>query len=942
MAMPSWSRLEALFADALERPAPERDGFLDEACAEDAPLRDELRRMLAAHEGEGGLLLERQLAPDGPAEDLLVGQCFGAFRLVRRIGEGGMGAVYLAERADREFTQQVAVKVVSAIGARRGEVVERFRHERRILAALVHPGIARLVDGGLGPGGQPYLAMEYVDGEPITTHCDRRRLSVAQRLALFRHACDAVDHAHRNLVVHRDIKPSNVFVTPAGEVKLLDFGIAKLLGASDTGASGPVTRTGFRPMTPEYAAPEQLAGSAITTATDVYALGVLLFELLTGLRPPPAGEPGSGPARTVAAVRPSTAAVGQARLAAGEPARDAAERACARATSPARLRRLLQGDLDTIVAMALHEEPERRYASAGQLSEDVVRALEGQPVRAQRDTAVYRLRRFVRRHWAGVGLAATVAAVLVGFLAFSIQQARAVARERDVARAERDKAGRVVDLLVELFEGTSPRVLPRGDRLTLGEFLPQAERRALERLEDQPDLAAHLRLVLGRVAHARGRYAEAQAHLGKALEQLRRIAGPDDPETLDAALALGATLLELRRHDEARPILQDVYDRSAWRRDERAAEAALLLANAMGVRPEAERLLRESLDVRQSATPPDARSVSRSLINLGNFLVLADRTDEGVPLLEAALARLDTPALRATPQLLTVLNDLGQARVRGEDLAEAERLQRRVLEVAPSIVEPDSLPVANALNNLGGVLAAQGRHAEAERVLRESFALHERLFDAPHARTANVARNLGIAIGLQQRPAEAHAWIDRAIGLMSLAGANPAATAWMRAQRATMASRLGRLDEALRGTEQAIADIGQADTPQLKAHLAECRLLHGGLLLRAGRPAEAMGPLEAALAHFSAATPVSRSKVAWVDVEIGRALAALGRCHEARSRLASIDVYAAWGLAAPDRVADGRRARAQCAGAEPPAMSPPDAGGSGGKGPDTGHDQREH
>jgi tetratricopeptide (TPR) repeat protein len=464
-------------------------------------------------------------------------------------------------------------------------------------------------------------------------------------------------------------------------------------------------------------------------------------------------------------------------------------------------------------------------------------------------------------------------------------------------------------------------VLPRGDRLTLGEFLPQAERRALQRLEGQPELEAHLRLVLGRVAHARGRFAEAQAHLEQALDVLRRFRGSEDAETLDAALALGATLLELRRQDAARPILQDAYDRLAWRRDERAAEAALLLANAVGVRPEAERLLRESLDVRLAATPPDDLAVSRSLVNLGNFLVLADRTSEGIPLLEAALARLDTPALRATPLLLTALNDLGQARVRREELAEAERLQRRMLEAAPSIVEPESLPVANALNNLGGVLAAQGRHAEAERVLRESFALHERLFGVPHVRTANVARNLGITVGLRHRHAEAHEWLDRAVGLMSLAGAKPPATAWMRAQRATTASRLGRLDEALRGTEQAIADIGQAETPQLATHLAECRLLFGGLLLQAGRPAEAMVPLEAALAHFSTAAPVSKSKVAWVNVDIGRALAALRRCDEARARLASLDVYAAWGLAAPDRVADARRALAQCAGVEPPAVS---------------------
>ena len=886
MTSPSWSRIEDVFADALEHTGTARDHFLDVACAGDSALRHEVGQMLAAHDRGGRLAIEQRLAAGEASDDPWIGTRLGSYRLVHRLGEGGMGAVYLAERADGAFEQQVAIKVVRTPGARRAEALERFRQEQRILAALVHPGIARLIDAGLSPEGQPYLVMELVDGEPLTTHCDRQRLSVRARLALFRGVCDAVEHAHRNLVVHRDLKPSNIFVTPAGDVKLLDFGIAKLLGASDTTSDAPVTRTGIRPMTPEYAAPEQVAGGPITTATDVYALGVLLSELLTGHRHRDAAPFGAAAA----------AAHGRTR-----------------STTPAKLTRLFGGDLDTIIAMARRAEPERRYASAGQLSEDIERALAGLPVRAQRDTNSYRLRRFVARHKVGVGLAAAVVTALIGFLAFSLHQSREIARERDSARAERDRADRVVNLLVGLFESTNPAVLPRGDRLTLGEFLPHAERRALQQLEGQPELAARMQFVLGRVAHARGRYADARGHLEQALTLRRQLAGAGDTETLDIVVALGATLLELRRQDEARPLLQDAYDRLRSGRDERAAEAALMLANAHGVTPEAERLLREALAIRRGAIPPVEAGLNRSLINLGNFLVFSNRLVEGVPLLEEALTRLDTPARRADPQLLTVLNDLAQARSRREELAEAERLHRRLLEVAPSIVEPESLPVANSLNNLGGVLAAQGRHGEAESFLRQSYALHEQLFGAPHGRTANVARNLGVVIGLQRRYGEAHAWLERAVALMSQSSSDVRAHAWMRAQRAAMAARLGRIDEARRDTAQAVADLGSADRAPLAAQLAESRLLLGGVLIGADRAAEAMAPLEAALAYFSTSSPVSAPKVASVQVELGRALAALGRCGEARARFAALDSYAAWGLAAPDRVKEAGQARARCA-----------------------------
>jgi eukaryotic-like serine/threonine-protein kinase len=339
-----------------------------------------------------------------------------------------MGTVWLAERADGLFRQRVAVKLMRA--GLLGDIHRRrFEAERRILGRLDHPGIARILDGGVGEGGQPYLVMEYVEGEPVTDYCARKGLSVEARLALVRAACEAVAYAHRNLVVHRDLKPSNLLVTEDGAVKLLDFGIAKLLDTPEEDGgegSGPLTLTGSLVMTPEYAAPEQVTGAPVTPATDVYALGVLLFELLTGTRP--YRVEGRSPSAIEAAIcqtpptRPSAAI------------REPGERG-GRARAQARAARRLRGDLDTIVLKALRKEPERRYASAGEMGEDLRRHAEGLPVSARPDTAGYRVRKFVGRHRAGVAASAAVLLALVVGLGAALAQARVAERERD--RAER-------------------------------------------------------------------------------------------------------------------------------------------------------------------------------------------------------------------------------------------------------------------------------------------------------------------------------------------------------------------------------------------------------------------------------------------------------------------------------------------------------------------------
>jgi len=447
MATEHWSRIEALFQAALQRPTKERSAFLREACKQEPELLVELESLLASHEQAGDFLDEPVLvsaeavAPTEPAESL-AGRRIGAYQMLREIGQGGIGVVYLAVRADDEYRKLVAIKLIKR-GMDTGAIVRRFRHERQMLAGLEHPNIARLIDGGTAEEGRPYFIMEYVDGLPLDEYCRQHQLLVNERLALFRTVCGAVHFAHQNLIVHRDLKPSNILVTPSGAPKLLDFGIAKLLHP-ETSAQLK-TSTGLRPMTPEYASPEQVRGRPITTASDVYALGVLLYELLTGQLPYrtegcwlPEVE------RLICEATPEPPSVAAGRAQALRVLDRPDQRALLphgvsswQRRAPDAVPRRLAGDLDNIVLMALRKEPERRYASAQEFSEDLRRHLEGLPVVARKDTLAYRSGKFVRRNKVAVVAATFVfLSLLTGLVATTWQAHRA---DQQRLRAEQQR-----------------------------------------------------------------------------------------------------------------------------------------------------------------------------------------------------------------------------------------------------------------------------------------------------------------------------------------------------------------------------------------------------------------------------------------------------------------------------------------------------------------------
>ncbi len=448
-----WAKVSAVLADALEQPGAARQTFVASACGDDTALRDEVLGLLAQHGAAEAYFddFAADLTPDGDragARQSLVGSKIGPYELLEQIGRGGMGVVYRAQRSDGAFEQEVALKLLP-IGMSDAHLA-RFEAERQILAPLQHPNIARLLDGGLTADGTPYFVMDYVSGQPITTYCDQQALSVAQRLALFDQVCAAVQYAHQNLVVHRDLKPSNILVTGEGQVKLLDFGIAKLLDPA-AAPELPLTRTGLRLMTPEYASPEQIRGETVTTSSDVYQLGVLLYELLSGKRPYRLGERAVREMERVILeeepTRPSIALT----LADGDAIVTSDTIGAARATPPQRLKRQLTGDLDQIVLKALHKQTDRRYASVEALVQDVARHRNGLPVLAQPDSWAYRAGKFARRHRVTLGAATLSFLALAVGLGAALHQSKLAAEQRDAAIAQEKVAAEVGGFMRDMF-----------------------------------------------------------------------------------------------------------------------------------------------------------------------------------------------------------------------------------------------------------------------------------------------------------------------------------------------------------------------------------------------------------------------------------------------------------------------------------------------------------
>ncbi|HXV76569.1 MAG TPA: serine/threonine-protein kinase [Candidatus Polarisedimenticolaceae bacterium] len=732
-----WRRADALFDAALDLPPAERDAFLDRECGEDRPLRRLVGRLL----GNDAPTVGFELTPDGvgrapllyPIDDgssveeadevLPSGVVVDRYRIVRELGRGGMAVVYLAERADGQFEQQVALKLIKR-GTDTDQVVRRFAQERQMLAAVNHPNIAKLLDGGATAEGRPYFVMEYIEGEPIDAFCDVRRLDVEQRLGLFLKVTDAVSHAHRNLVVHRDLKPSNILVTGDGEVKLLDFGIARYV--SDGGEDDPaLTRTGVRVMTPAYASPEQVRGDPVTTASDVYQLGLLLFRLLAG-RSPYVIDGGSAESlqRAIcqtAPPRPSaTLAAAGGSTGAKPDSADAISRR--RGTTLAALKRRLAGDLDTVVLACLRKEPDRRYPSVAQLADDIDRHLTGRPVTARPDTFGYRAGKFVRRHKLAVAFVSLVLAMLVTFSVVTTIQAGRIARERDRANREAAAAGQVADFLVDLFEIADPSEA-RGSSITAREILERGAAAIDDELTDQPLVQARMKDAIGRVYRNLGLYDEAEPLLRQALEARRDNLGEDRLATAHSLHELGY-LLELRGDLDG---AEAHYRRSLALYRELAGEDSVLAAVGMnnlavvlhrkGDLDGAEPLYRRALAIRQARNDDD---VSNILSNLATIHQDRGRLDDAIELFRRALEFAEQRLGPDHPESVTTLNNLALALKESGDYDAAEPLYRRAVELDRRVLGERHPNFAVAVNNLADLLETKGELAEAETLYRQA------------------------------------------------------------------------------------------------------------------------------------------------------------------------------------------------------------------------------
>ncbi len=534
-----WGRLKELFAEARELQPARRTRYVNSHCADDPSMRNELEAMLDAHDCDDGFLTpldaEELEAASGIARATPVeGTQIGPYEIVRLIATGGMGEVYLARRADESFEKHVAIKIIRQSIATAG-MMQRFHRERQVLASLEHPNISCLHDGGTTDNGLPYLVMEYIAGQPITTYCDGLKLDVRKRLELFLTTCRAVQYAHQRLVVHRDIKPNNVLVNGNGEVKLLDFGISRLLDDDGREDRFLTTITRSSALTPEYSSPEQIRGDAVTTATDVYSLGVVLYEMLSGERPYQLSDmPRYEAERIICESIP--------------PAPSAAISRNGRVGNK-RLRHQLRGDLDKIVTTALRKDPDRRYGSVEQFADDIRRYLDGQPITARKDTLGYRAGKFIRRNKAQVAVATFAgAAVIVALISTVLSLSRAneseqiAKRQSSIAQAAHGESQGVVDFLETLLASASP--FKRGDGVTVTELLSDAEGLIESQLSNRPGVEANVRMALARTLRSLMMYAETIPHLRKSLAYFRETRDPDDPAIAECLSALAQSLAE--------------------------------------------------------------------------------------------------------------------------------------------------------------------------------------------------------------------------------------------------------------------------------------------------------------------------------------------------------------------------------------------------------------
>jgi serine/threonine-protein kinase len=893
--------LRALFDLAIEQPPDERAAWID-AYVSDPALRASLLRLIGAA-GTPGVLDVPAVARAAAIGEVVpftsaawVGRRIGPYRLVRPVGEGGMAIVFLGERDDPDLRQQVAVKLL-----RRGlptDLEQRlFQRERQALAALSHPHIARFIDGGIADG-VPYIVMEYVDGRPIDRHAADARLDLRARVAAMVDACRAVAAAHRALIVHRDLKPSNILVDAEGRVKLLDFGIAKLLDGT-----GSAPQTEFAAMTPAYAAPEQREAGAISTATDVYALGVVLHELLLGQRPRPG-----------ITQRPSSRIEADALAGAGLP------------PDPAAVAGALAGDLDNILAKALDPDPARRYADAAALGDDLQRHLEGRPVLAHPPSRWYTVRKFVQRHRGGVALTFALVLAVFASLGVALWQARE-------ARQQAQRANAVRDFVLSVFEAARAR-LPRDLRPTPEQLVSEAQARLDAAADLDPVLRGDLDRTLGEVLLSLSAHAEADAALARVQDRVDRARDPaawlalevqrahawfGEGELARVVAAMDAALPDIRR---AAPALLPRALAVLARARLESGEVADALAHQ-----------REATVLAEAAGPAGSEDVLVAGFALGGLLAAAQEHAEARAVLAPRLAAWREHHDATDARYVQALGALAVSDDALGDLASAEARLREVLDLQRRIYPARHDVVANALRNLGSVVGRRGDAEAAAALYDEALAMQREVLDPDSVEIAITEDALGVLRAGQRRLEEAIPHHERAIAICERAGLHNEVCPRARNNLGMAYYRMGQHDDARREMEAALAgrralfgdehptvayslstlaNVAAATGDDERARelsaqaiellerrgLGDTRdtaLVRQGLammLRRTGRPAEGLAQVETALATWRRVAPQAKAREVSMLVERAQAQRDLGDRKAVAATLAEIESLA--------------------------------------------------
>ena len=786
MTPAAWHEVEVVLSEVMDLPAAERSSRIVQLCGARADLKTEVESLLSAHEKAASFL-------EGNAEfDLtatpafsLQGKQLGPYRLLSIVGVGGMGTVYRAERTDGRFQKQVAIKVTPA-AIHSPELLRRFTSEQQILATLEHPNIARLLDAGVSAEGIPYFVMEFVEGIPVNEYCDTGQLSTKQRLSLFQTLCSAVQYAHQHLVVHRDLKPANILVTVDGVPKLLDFGIAKIVEPWVAGTQGE-TRSLLNPLTPGYASPEQVRGETITTATDVYSLGIVLYELITGQAPYRVmGKPLDEAIRIICQSEPEEPSALLRRLGKEDPRSASA----------------LSSDLDAIIAKAMRKEPRERYASAEELASDLGRALAGVPVLAQRGTVLYRAGKFVRRHRLGVGIAAAAFLMLVVFAAAMAIQAQRIAKERDRANREAEASKRVAEFITNMFRVSDPTE-SRGNTVTAREILDKASQDIDRGLAKDPVVQAQMMDVMGMVYWNLGLFGRAQPLLERSLNLRVQTLGLDNQATLSSRSHLAAVLASEGRFDEA------------------------------------QKLERKTLELRRRVLGPEHPDSLQSMRSLANLMERQARDLPNGPQADAGFAdaeMLERETLATCrrvlgtdhPDTLAVMNRLGSTLDYEGRYPEAEQLQRETYAIQRRVLGPEHRDTMGSLNNIAFTLEKEQRYAEAETVYRQALDIQRRILGPDHPDMLLTMDNLSNTVAEQGRYAEAEKLCRETLDIrVRVLGPEHRDTATSKYELAGLLARQGRRDEALRTLRDAVDHGLPAGTDLYIDQEDDFKSLHG-------------------------------------------------------------------------------------------------------------------